>query len=34
MNNMVGFNETKSLRKYEKISEVLNEFYGIRLKYY
>lgn len=34
MNNMVGFNETKSLKRYDKISDVLNEFYGIRLKYY
>lgn len=34
MNNMVGFNARRTLNRYEKVSEVLEQFYAIRLKYY
>lgn len=34
MNNMVGFNERKLIHRYTSVTEVLHEFYQIRLKYY
>ena len=34
MKNMVGFNEEKKLHRYNFVSEVLEEFYKIRLSYY
>lgn len=34
MNNMVGFNERKTLQRFEKVSQVLEQFFDIRLRYY
>jgi DNA topoisomerase-2 len=31
---MVGFNEHKKIYRYNHVSEVLEEFYNLRLRYY